>query len=76
MLNKSKIEQYGDELYNALVTRTPVAPLTDREAEITIEDAYQIQQRGECGWCDRPSTECEKLHIQHLRSFHPDGCAE
>jgi 2-oxopent-4-enoate/cis-2-oxohex-4-enoate hydratase len=45
MLNKSKIEQYGDELYNALVTRTPVAPLTDREAEITIEDAYQIQQR-------------------------------
>mgnify|MGYP000178507533 FL=1 len=44
-MDKSKIEHYGDELYNALITRTPVAPLTDREADITIEDAYQIQQR-------------------------------
>ena len=24
MMDKSKIEHYGDELYNALVTRTPV----------------------------------------------------
>jgi len=44
-MDKSKIKQYGDELYNALITRTAVDPLTDREAEITIEDAYQIQQR-------------------------------
>ena len=44
MMDKSKIEHYGDELYNALITRTAVAPLTDREADITIEDAYQIQQ--------------------------------
>ena len=44
-MDKSKIEHYGDELHNALITRTPVAPLTDREADITIEDAYQIQQR-------------------------------
>ena len=44
-MDNSKIERYGDELYNALVTRTPVAPLTDREADITIEDAYRIQQR-------------------------------
>ncbi len=44
-MDKSKIEHYGDELYNALITRTAVAPLTDREADITIEDAYQIQQR-------------------------------
>lgn len=43
-MDKSKIEHYGDELYNALITRTAVAPLTDREADITIEDAYQIQQ--------------------------------
>ena len=44
-MDNSKIELYGDELYNALITRTAVAPLTDREADITIEDAYQIQQR-------------------------------
>ena len=45
MMDKAKIEKYGDELYEALINRKPVAPLTDREAEITIEDAYQIQQR-------------------------------
>ncbi len=45
MMDKSKIEKYGDELYEALVNRKAVAPLTDREADITIEDAYQIQQR-------------------------------
>jgi 2-oxopent-4-enoate/cis-2-oxohex-4-enoate hydratase len=38
-------EQYGDELYQALVDRKTVAPLTSREAGITIEDAYHIQQR-------------------------------
>ena len=45
MMDKSKIEKYGDELYEALINRKAVAPLTDREADITIEDAYQIQQR-------------------------------
>ena len=45
MMDTQTIERYGDELYNALITRTAVAPLTDREADITIEDAYQIQQR-------------------------------
>ena len=44
-MDQTKIEQYGDELYQALVTRTAVAPLTDRESGITIEDAYRIQQR-------------------------------
>ena len=44
-MNNDKIIQYGDELYNALLTRTPVDPLTDREADITIEDAYNIQLR-------------------------------
>ncbi|WP_298597557.1 2-oxopent-4-enoate hydratase [Zoogloea sp.] len=44
-MDKSKIEKYGDELYDALINRKAVAPLTDREADITIEDAYQIQQR-------------------------------
>ena len=45
MMDKSKIEKYGDELYDALINRKAVAPLTDREADITIEEAYQIQQR-------------------------------
>lgn len=44
-MDKQKIEQYGDELYQALLSRQAVAPLTDRESDITIEDAYQIQLR-------------------------------
>lgn len=38
------IQKYGDELYNALITRTPVPPLLGRASGITIEDAYRIQQ--------------------------------
>ena len=44
-MDKSKIQHYGDELYQALITRQAVDPLTDRESGITIEDAYQIQLR-------------------------------
>jgi 2-oxopent-4-enoate/cis-2-oxohex-4-enoate hydratase len=44
-MDAKKIEHYGDELYQALVGRTPVDPLTDRESGITLEDAYQIQLR-------------------------------
>lgn len=44
-MDKAKIDYYGDELYQALMSRTPVDPLTDREPGITIEDAYQIQLR-------------------------------
>lgn len=44
-LSASAIERYGDELYDALVARSPVAPLTEREAGITIDDAYRIQLR-------------------------------
>ena len=44
-MDKNKIQQYGDELYQALLNRVPVDPLTDREPGITIEDAYQIQLR-------------------------------
>lgn len=42
-MSDEKIRRYGDELYDALVTRTPVAPLTDRDPTLTIEDAYRIQ---------------------------------
>ena len=44
-MDKAKIQQYGDELYQALLDRKAVDPLTDREPSITIEDAYQIQLR-------------------------------
>ncbi len=44
-MDKIKIQQYGDELYQSLVSCTPVAPLTERESDITVADAYQIQLR-------------------------------
>ena len=44
-MDKEKINRYGDELYQALMERKAVDPLTDREPAITIEDAYQIQLR-------------------------------
>lgn len=39
------IETLGDELYHAMTTRTVVEPLTSRHPDITIENAYHIQQR-------------------------------
>ena len=39
------IHHYGDELHAALAARTPVAPLTERAPDITIDDAYRIQLR-------------------------------
>ena len=44
-MEQQKIIQYGDELYQALIDRKTIAPLTSREPEITIEHAYHIQQR-------------------------------
>lgn len=44
-MDNDTIRRYGDELYEALVRRAPVAPLTEREPAITIEDAYRIQLR-------------------------------
>ena len=44
-MNDKQIEQYGDELYNALRTCSTVAPLTDREPSITLDDAYRISVR-------------------------------
>jgi 2-oxopent-4-enoate/cis-2-oxohex-4-enoate hydratase len=45
MLSDSEIVRYGDELFNCMMTRSVVQPLTDRESEITIEDGYRISQR-------------------------------
>ncbi len=43
-MQPEKIRQYGEELYRALRTQAVVAPLTERESGITIEDAYHISR--------------------------------
>jgi 2-oxopent-4-enoate/cis-2-oxohex-4-enoate hydratase len=42
---RQKIEELGDELYDALRTRRTITPLTERWPEITIEDAYHVSLR-------------------------------
>ena len=42
-MNETTIDRYGDELYRALRGGFTVAPLTEREPAITIDDAYRIQ---------------------------------
>ena len=41
-LAEDKIQTYGNALYDCLRTRTTMEPLTEQEADITIEDAYRI----------------------------------
>jgi 2-oxopent-4-enoate/cis-2-oxohex-4-enoate hydratase len=41
-MDKQRIAELGDELYRALRTGTTLAPLTEREPDITIDDAYHI----------------------------------
>ncbi len=45
MMDPQKISALGEELYHALRTQTTLAPLTDREPDIAIEDAYHISLR-------------------------------
>lgn len=44
-MEQGKIDSYGDELYAALRERRMVEPLSEREPDITIADAYGISQR-------------------------------
>ncbi|MGV6475634.1 2-oxopent-4-enoate hydratase [Azotobacter vinelandii] len=44
-MDNDKIERYGDELFEAFVARRSVPPLLGREPEMSIADAYRIQQR-------------------------------
>lgn len=44
-MDSERILRHGDELYQALLDRRPVAPLTEREPGLTIDDAYRIQLR-------------------------------
>jgi 2-oxopent-4-enoate/cis-2-oxohex-4-enoate hydratase len=43
-MNPARIRHHGDELYAALRARTTVAPLTAREQDLRIEDAYRISE--------------------------------
>ncbi|MBQ0772885.1 MAG: 2-oxopent-4-enoate hydratase [Sphingomonadales bacterium] len=44
-MEPSKIQLLGDELYEAMITRKAVSPLTSRGEDISIEDAYHISLR-------------------------------
>lgn len=44
-MDSAKINALGDELYNALRSQQSIAPLTQREPDITIDDAYYISLR-------------------------------
>ena len=44
-MDHALIEQLGDELYTALSNGKTLKPLTDRHADITIDDAYRISLR-------------------------------
>lgn len=44
-MDKEKIQQLGDELYDALRAQSTLAPLTEREPDIEIDDSYYISLR-------------------------------
>jgi len=44
-LSKEKVAALGDELFEAWKAAKQLAPLTEREPAITIDDAYQVQLR-------------------------------
>jgi 2-oxopent-4-enoate/cis-2-oxohex-4-enoate hydratase len=44
-MEQTRIQALGDELYQAMVKREAVSPLTSRGEDITIDDAYHISLR-------------------------------
>jgi 2-oxopent-4-enoate/cis-2-oxohex-4-enoate hydratase len=44
-VSPESLGRYGDELYEALRARRTVKPLTEREADVTVSDAYAISLR-------------------------------
>ncbi|WP_027848769.1 2-oxopent-4-enoate hydratase [Marinospirillum minutulum] len=44
-MNNELIQSCGDELYQAMVNRQAIRPLTERFPNISVEDAYQISLR-------------------------------
>ncbi|MCB9666165.1 MAG: fumarylacetoacetate hydrolase family protein [Alphaproteobacteria bacterium] len=45
MADARQREAWGDELHAALLARTAVAPLTERDPDVTVEDAYHVSRR-------------------------------
>jgi 2-oxopent-4-enoate/cis-2-oxohex-4-enoate hydratase len=43
-LSPAKIAQFGDELFDSFISRTAIEPLTERVPDITVEQAYRIQE--------------------------------
>ncbi|MCY4425747.1 MAG: fumarylacetoacetate hydrolase family protein [Halieaceae bacterium] len=43
-MDETRIRALGDELYSALCNQRTLAPLTSREADLCIEDAYHISR--------------------------------
>jgi 2-oxopent-4-enoate/cis-2-oxohex-4-enoate hydratase len=56
-MNDRRIDALGEELYCALRERRTLVPLTDREPDITIEDAYRIS----AGLLDRRLRDGERV---------------
>ncbi len=56
-LSETRIHALGDELFAALRSRSVIEPLTNREADITIEDAYNISLR----FLERRKAEGERI---------------
>ena len=44
-METSLIERLGDALYDAWHTRTPIGQLTEAHPDMTIDEAYRVQQR-------------------------------
>ena len=44
-MDQTQINQLGDELYQAMLKREAVSPLTSRGFDISIDDAYHISLR-------------------------------
>lgn len=44
-MDNKQIQSFGDALYEAMVTRSPIDPLTTQAPDISIEDAYQVSLR-------------------------------
>src|SRR5262245_37228348 len=44
-MDRTTLNAYGDELYTALRSRITVRPLSEREPNLTITDAYHISRR-------------------------------
>ncbi|KUE85111.1 2-oxopent-4-enoate hydratase [Cupriavidus necator] len=44
-MDSTLIHALGDRLHGAMISRDPIAPLTSQFEDLSVEDAYRIQQR-------------------------------